>query len=310
MNSGFGGGTSSRRGQAQRERMLVVGGGTFVLSLLIVIGLLVYNQSQVEAKPELKDGKAQLSDVFGTVALVAPTAPVPQGAKLTSVALKELYWPRSEVPEGAVRDMEGVKEMYAKVGIPANQPILRSNLSATPIVGGVAELIPPGYRAVTIEVDATAGVEGWATPGAHVDVQVTYRDPEDNVDKTRVAVEDAVVLSYNGKTEKIKDREEGEISRVSPSSTVTLAVTADDSLKLRTAGAIGRISLALRNSNDPRGVGAGIFAADEWDKSNKKKDGSKFVSKGFAQIKDESGSVKEFQLGPDQKWWESNDTEG
>jgi Flp pilus assembly protein CpaB len=163
---------------------------------------------------------------------------------------------------------------------------------------------------VTIEVDATAGVEGWATPGAHVDVQVTYRDPEDNIDKTRVAVEDAVVLSYNGRTEKIKDPEQGEINRVDPTSTVTLAVTADDSLKLRTAGAIGRISLALRSSNDSRSVGSGIFAADEWDKSAKKKEGTKFVPKGFAQIKDESGNVKEFQLGPDQKWWEASDAEG
>ncbi len=307
MNQKFGGAATTTRAQLQRERMMYVGGGTFLMSLIALGALIFSGQGQVEARPDLKDNKEQLADVFGTVALVAPTAPVPQGTRLSQIALKELYWPRSEVPEGAIRDLDQAKEMYAKVSLAANQPILRSNLSSSPTIGGLSDLIPPGHRAVTIEVDATTGVEGWATPGAHVDVYLTYRDPEDSVDKTRVAVEDAVVLSFNGRTEKSTESSDTDSKRVAAASTVTLAVSAEDALKLQTAVAVGRVSLALRNGNDPRTAGPGIFAANEWEK--KKKEAAKFVSKGFAQMRDEKGNLREFQLGPDARWWENQDSD-
>lgn len=300
MNSRFGGMVPAHA-KTQRDRLLYVGGGTLTFALLVIGILLLYSHKPVEAVQQVKAQQQNISDVaFGTVVLIAPSAPVPKGAKLSQVPLREMHWPRNEVPEGAVRDIDSIRDMYAKVGLPANQPVLRANLSAAPLVNGVAELIPPGHRAITIEVDSEAGVEGWATPGAHVDVLLTYRDPEDNLNKTRVAVEDAVVLSYNGRTQKAQDQ--ADVAKVAATSTVTLAVTAEDSLKMPTARAMGRISLVLRNTNDPKSIGNGTFAANEWDDSAKK-DGPAFVSKAFARFTTEDGKERHFELGPDQKWW-------
>ena len=301
---------ATTRAKAHRDRLIFVGGGTMMFALLILGTLLLYSHKPVEAVQQIKPEQEQLSNVaFGTVVLIAPTAPVPKGAKISQVPLREMHWPRNEVPEGAVRDIDSIKDMYAKVGLPANQPVLRSNLSSAPPVNGVAELIPPGHRAITIEVDSEAGVEGWATPGAHVDVLLTYRDGESGLNVTRVAVEDAVVLSFNGKTQKAQDTTDVSAAKVSASSTVTLAVTAEDSLKMPTARAMGRISLVLRNTNDPKSIGNSLFASNEWDRAAEKKEGPAFQSKAFARYTTSDGKEKQFELGPDSKWWSTNSGE-
>lgn len=311
MNTRFGGMVpATTRAKVNRDRLIFVGGGTMMFALLILGTLLLYSHKSVEAVQQIKPEQEQLSNVaFGTVVLIAPSAPVPKGAKLGQVPLREMHWPRNEVPEGAVRDIESIKDMFAKVGLPANQPVLRSNLSPAPLVNGVAELIPPGHRAITIEVDSEAGVEGWATPGAHVDVLLTYREGESGLNMTRVAVEDAVVLSFNGKTQKAQDSNDVSSSKVSASSTVTLAVTAEDSLKMPTARAMGRISLVLRNTNDPKSIGNSMFASNEWDRAAEKKEGPAFVSKAFARYTTSDGKEKQFELGPDRKWWSANSGE-
>lgn len=298
--------------EALKKRLILVGAGTIVFSLSAIVSVLVYSNSTVEAgqqyvpEPQVNDEIA-----FGTVTLVAPVAEVPQGTRVGKVQLKEVYWPRDRVPEGAVRDIEDVREMFAKVKLSANQPILRSDLSNSALTYGIGDLLPPGHRAVTIEVDATSGVEGWATPGAHVDVYLTYMDQEDGVNKTRVAVEDAVVLSYDGSSKRVvSDEARSEMgSSRSSSSTVTLAVPFEESLKIQTARAIGRISLALRNTNDAKSMGQGVFAANEWEKTPHKKDSKAFVSKGFARFTDNKGNDKNFVLGQDKEWWASEEGE-
>lgn len=299
MNGNFGGSRKSRS-DLQRQRLLILGGGTLTFSLLIFGVLLIYSLEPVDAREDKQ--AANLADqAFGTVVVIAPSSPVPQNAKLSQVGLREIYWPRTEVPAGSLRDIEEARNMYAKVALPANQPIVRINLSATPPVNEVSELIPSGYRAVTIEVDATAGVEGWATPGAHVDVLLTYRDREEGLHRTRVAVEDAVVLSYNGR---IDPREAGDTQRNSPASTVTIAVTAEDSLKVQTAKAMGRISLSLRRTDDGKAGGVVTFTSDDWDKNKRRKVSPNSRKRGLVRFRDESGKQVNLTLGPDSNWWE------
>ncbi len=274
-----------------------------------MIGIvIVYGKDPVEANQlnaaaqNTRSGKL----TFNSLLVVVPTDPVPKGTKLTQVKLETTPWPRSDVPLGAVQTLDEIGEMYAKVELPARQPIVKANLSSTPLLGGILELIPPGHRAIAIDVDATTGVEGWAFPGAHVDVLVTYRDAEDGISKTRIAVDDAVVMSFDGSTERETANDMG--SRISSTSTVTLAVPPDDTLKIRTAQAIGKISLVLRNSNDIKSPGTRTFGANEWE-SSQKKERKEFAPKGFARYTDQNGNSVELTLGSDSKWFSSGSAE-
>lgn len=109
-------------------------------------------------------------------------------------------------------------------------------------VGSLIAAIPRGQRAVTIEVDSTSGVEGWAAPGSKVDTLVTFGD-KGGESSTRVAAENATVLSV------------GAASNVSGGSgsrkqTVTLAMPAEDAQKVQLAASQGKLGLTLRGNNN------------------------------------------------------------
>ena len=289
----------------RKQRAVFVFGSTILFALVVFVALLVYNDSIVQAKETNTIASVTESDeTFGTVVLIAPISKLQKGTKLNSSNLREVHWPRDQVPEGAVRSLTEAVGMYSADSLNPNQPIVANTISPTPPTYGIGDLLPPGHRAVTIEVDAITGVEGWATPGAHVDVYLTHRDLETGVYKTRVAVEDAVVLSYGGETKKLN---QGEGERTKIQSTVTLAVGFDDSLKIQTAKAVGKITLALRNSNDLASQGSNEFAATEWEgRTAKKISKDTLVSKGYAKFTDLSGNEKQFVLGNDERWWKNS----
>ena len=293
------------RRAAQRHRLLFVGSTALVFAVLITgILLLIYGQNTAQAGLDEHSVQPTSSEqvAFGTVTLLAPTTNIPKGTKITSDMLKELPWPRDQVPAGVIRKIDDIRDMFAMDSLSPDQPIVKTSVSISPPQVGIGELLPAGHRAMTIEVDATSGVEGWATAGAHVDVFVTYVDQKDNISKTRLAVEDAVVLSYGGSSKTVNS---SEVDKAIPASTVTLAVTFKDSLKLQTARAIGRITLALRNVGDSKSQGDEVFAADQWDSddhASKKTPNSS--AKGFAKIRTQNGE-KQFFLGNDEKWWQS-----
>ena len=299
------------RARAKRERMMVVGGGSVIFALLVLTTLLLTNRSDVDATQDMKL-QPQVTDeiAFGTVVLVAPKVEVVKGTKLSRVELSKVYWPRDQVPEGAVREAENIREMYAKANLPANQPILRSGISATLPSYGIMESLPPGHRAASIDVDATSGVEGWATPGAHVDVLLTYIERETGLNTTRVVVEDAIVLSFDGSTKVNKSEKDLINGRSAISgSTVTLMVSLEDSLELQTARAMGKINLVLRNVNDTTTPIKRTHNPNDW-KNDKAKRNNRKLTKGIIRMSDKDGKTRTLTLKDgEQNWWESDETE-
>ena len=149
------------RAQARKERLIYVGGGGVMIVLMALAVLLLTNRSTVEARSNFQPQETAEDELaFGMVVLLAPTAEVPKGTKVGRVSLQRIAWPRNQVPEGAVREAENIQDMFSKVPLRANQPIIRSDLSTQAPQFGIMDYLPPGHRAVTIEVDATAGVEG------------------------------------------------------------------------------------------------------------------------------------------------------
>lgn len=291
-NKRFGGFRQS--GLGPRERWMLIGGSVSIVCAIVLITLLVSSKDEADAvqKPVMPVATDGIN--LGNVELVVPVDPVPEGTKLSTVKTTLMHWPSAQVPEGAVRRDDDVQDLYAKVDLPAKQPILRANLTSVALAGGIADRIPEGHRAVTMEVDATSGVEGWATPGAHVDVLVTFHDPADGKKKTQIVIEDAVVISYNGDTKRtVRDGH-----RPSQSGTVTLSVEVSDAVKLYTARALGKIGLMLRNSSDRKSVGETVVSVDDFSKRVEAPAPTPVqeAPKGFARFVDKDGKVKELEL--------------
>lgn len=118
----------------------------------------------------------------------------------------------------------------------------------------VADKLKPGFRAVTIVVDAAGFVDGQASPGTHVDV--LFRLELDGTGRTRPAttytiLEGVEVLAVDRATfpKSQSNPRGGEGIRV------TLAVTPEQGGQLKVLEGRGELSLALRSPGEmPRGM--------------------------------------------------------
>lgn len=292
--------------QRQRQKLFIFG-GVGLLFLMAFIAVVTVKFESADASEKINSHNQVFADDgvnIGTVVLYVPLVQVPQGAQLGTNNMKEEYWPREKVPKGAVRDLEDVKEMYAKISLPPGQPILRENLQSTaPLDSGIE--VPPGHRAVTIEVDATTGVDGYVIAGRHVDVLLTYLDSTDGINKTRIVVEDAIVMSFAGNTGKGGgDNEARPLTK--GTANVTLSMSLENTLKIMTAKALGKISLVLRGSGSNEKVSPEdkVFSATTWRESKREtKEPAKFVRKGTAVV-----GGKTYVLDDSKRWFETDES--
>ncbi len=286
-----------------RQRVIFLGGGALAISAMTLGATVLFTDK--EASAHVKGAPTEtVNTMISQVQVLVPGQNIRAGEKIVPSMLKEVSYPRNEVPEGAIRKGEWQGEMYAKANLPVDQLMMREGVSSTAPLGSVADLIKPGYRAVTIEVDATSGVEGWATAGAHVDIVVTYVDPADGRKKSQIAIEDAVVLSFNRNTERLgKDASEARIGSVA---TVTLSLATLDAVKLHTARSLGKISLLLRSIDDAKGVGNATITAEDFKQPNSKpltNEPKNFRSiTGYASFVDKNGQTRELELKNGSLW--------
>lgn len=111
---------------------------------------------------------------------------------------------------------------------------------------GIADRLKPGLRAVTIEIDGTGAVSGFATPGNIVDILFrTKNDVANDIpEATLTLISGVEVLAVNA------NPVPGVVGGTPPPKTVTLAVTADQANALKVAEGRGLFTLSLRNPKD------------------------------------------------------------
>jgi Flp pilus assembly protein CpaB len=306
MNSQF----NSRRVAAfdPKTKLMMLGGGAILVCSLMLGVTVLFTDKEASAKNR-QAPQESIDSLVSQVKVFVPRTDIRVGTKLTADKLQEVTLERSQIPQGALRPGDIQGDLFAKVELKANMPILNFQTSNTQPIGNVADMLKPGFRAVTMSVDATGGVEGWATAGAHVDLVVTYLDPSDGKKKSQIAIENAVVLSFNRNTDRGRDPIDG---RITSDATVTLAVPVVDAVKLHTARSMGKVGLILRSPDDVRNVGYTEVTPEDFKFGSGQKlmansDETLINSKskkvnGFASYVDNSGQTRELQLRSGSLW--------
>nr|HQF14395.1 Flp pilus assembly protein CpaB [Thermogutta sp.] len=95
-----------------------------------------------------------------TKTIVVAKYNLPQYARITEDYIDEVQVPADKVPEGALTLKSRALYRLAKTTILAGQPIRDDDLYAVGEVPLLSERLPPGYRAVTLAVDAKEAVNG------------------------------------------------------------------------------------------------------------------------------------------------------
>lgn len=233
----------------QRERVYFFAAAGLAAFLFFTVIFVLNFKDRAVAKENIAPTLTTASSAPGVVSLLAPDRQIRAGTKLSEISLKEVFWPRNQVPNEAIRDRAELRDFYAVVDIPEGMPIQRSHLTRE--FQNVGLPLTPGNRAVSIEIDQTSGIEGWALPGSRVDIVLTFMSAGELT--TKVIVQNARVLSLGGqRAEDMQPRVRGMLRDIKK--TITLDVSQQDALTMTTAKEMGRLTLLMRSPDDNKPV--------------------------------------------------------
>ncbi|HTP33440.1 MAG TPA: Flp pilus assembly protein CpaB [Candidatus Acidoferrales bacterium] len=176
--------------------------------------------------------------------VVVAVKELPMGATLDRASVKLRLLPESAFPAGGFTRIEDVLDRPVISRIQPDEPVVEARIAAKGSGMGLAPMIPPGMRAISVRVNDVVGVAGFVLPGMRVDVLVTGHPPNANDTVTRTVLQNIAVLSA-GQTIQTDGKSQSMVVPV-----VTLLVNPMEAEALTLANNEGHIQLVLRNSTD------------------------------------------------------------
>ena len=253
---------------------------------LLIGAALVWSLWQITGRQKpirATDSPMPIVAAYDMVEVPVPAEPVIAGTRVRDISFRRISYPRHQVPSGALVEIKGLSDSVTTAALPANLPLFPENFShrfagSNPVI----ERIPPGMRAMTIKVDATSAVEGWAGSGSVVDVLLIAHE------KTSVIAEQVKILS----AERIVAPVEGAASPQVPS-TVTLLVNQEQCLAINTAIPLGKIAFALRSPDDREGWETAQYSAERFKGRGGAVESEKRGVSGFISVAGKSFALSE-----------------
>ena len=222
-----------------RQKLLMIFGGAFAAAALLTWFL--YSQTVAPKREKM-------------VTVLAASADLPAGTRMQKVHLKKISIAQSTAPRATVSEEGLALDRALLYPVTQNEPILSTRLSSVTGADGIASLIEPGKRGVSVSVADSASAGGLIQPRAHVDVLFTKTGSMAEA-VTSTVLEDVIVLSIGRNVEAA-----GAIAANAPAGataapstgnrSVTLLVTPEQARVLELAKNQGKISLSLRNPKD------------------------------------------------------------
>jgi pilus assembly protein CpaB len=158
--------------------------------------------------------------------------------------VKVIRMARSAIPPNSFSAAKDVEDRWVRTTMLEGDVLVEKKLGPKGTPPGLVANIPPGMRAVAIDVTEQSGVSGFILPGHHVDVvRFENSEKEKNDGRGETILQDVLVLAAG----QLFSRPE---ERAVQSRTVTLALSPGDVHILVAARAKGALSLSLRGVND------------------------------------------------------------
>lgn len=177
-----------------------------------------------------------------------PIRPIARGEKLKEVPFTRVKWAKDQLVGDYLLEIPSSGDAVASSALPKLLPVPLSAVINESLDGNmVVEGIPEGMRAITVKVDAESAVEGWARSGNYVDVILIRASKENEKGlEAKVIAENVKILSAGRSTKPLQ----GTGTAPEAPTTVTLLVNQEDSLKVKAAASLGKLTFALRGQGD------------------------------------------------------------
>lgn len=253
--AGSTGGSGTQLPNDKSKKIIIAASVVFVASIVALIVILFKKQKVEETSVVLQEERKESRNIVFVL-----ERPVYAGQRMADAVIREVPWSASDIPEDAVKNRQEFTGKYALTDITTNVPIRQSFISEK--VAEAKLKVSPGNRAVTIQVDATSGLEGLAQPGMRVDVALTHSSEEGL--RSLILVANARILSVDGSTQDFTKKQvldpriaTNVVSGTSSVKTVTLDVSPADALKITTGAQMGKLSLFARPIDSLSSEGSG-----------------------------------------------------
>ena len=222
-----------------------------MVSLALIFGLLLVNfYRQNEQRAQQAEAKAQQAPQ--TLAVVA-TKPLAAYKAISRDTLALV--PVPVAPPQYFTNVDDVVGRVPLLDVDQGAPITARYFKEGNVL---ARIIPPGFQAVSLEINDVIAVGGFVRPGDIVDVLLFLRGgPGINEPQSRVLLKQVRVLAYE---ERIIDRPQGLKdeeksaggSQGKRARTAVLAVPEAETTRVMLGASLGEVRLALRGQN-PQG---------------------------------------------------------
>jgi pilus assembly protein CpaB len=214
-----------------------------VFLLAIVFGLiaayLVYNYlTQVRVSA---DNRAYTQ-------VVVATQDIPANTRISSAMVEQKPFPSEFRNNQEITDSKEAVGKITLIAINKGEVVLQNRvIKSGDNKEGLAYVVPEGLRAMSVPVDEVTGVAGLVKKGDQVDIIALVSMGENPPEPRSVLVLQNVEVLNVGT---ILSPDKSTADKATPAKTITVAVSVEDSLRLKMAIQKGSISLLLRSPVD------------------------------------------------------------
>lgn len=203
-----------------------------------LMGLIIYF-SLSGLDEDKKNGAAP-----STVMVVVAKQDIPARTIITAEMLKVVEVPVDILPPGAATDIGSITNCPASVPIQQGDIVTDKKVLMDIKMAGFTGMIPPDCRAITIGISDVTGVAGFAKPGDYVDVMIIRGKKESGKISGEILMQNVLLLALNKNSMDVVG--DGSKAGAESAATATLALTAEESLKLAVEMQDGSVYLVLR----------------------------------------------------------------
>ncbi len=159
--------------------------GALAAALTIVYLRSMQAQKQGPAKPQ-------------TIEVVVPLVDIPARTIITADVLATQSIEIAKAPRSPATDAKQIVGWVTVEALEAQKPITKGQVTPKGTAFGLSGLVPPGLRAVAVEVDPVVGVAGLLKAGDRVDVIATFQVGDEVM--ARTILQDVLLLALGSQT--------------------------------------------------------------------------------------------------------------
>lgn len=188
--------------------------------------------------------------------LVAKQA-LPAGRLIKKNNLRWQAWPSSSLSDAYMKEGDFTPEdligTVVRVGVSVGEPISEARVVRPGEHGFLAAVLRPGFRAMTIGVNATSGIAGFVFPGDRVDLVLSHKLEKRKGDDGRALRASETVLT-DIRVLAIDQSTNDQVEEADPVKNITIEVTPKQVEMVSLITDLGRLSLSLRSLQTDEGA--------------------------------------------------------